>query len=130
MSNEQLSLVVNPTNIDDIISELNKASDDEFKGNILQLQNLKSEYNTIDVINNQIREVNQINVVDPTNHDDVQARLKNIENAIVNNENIAKSETGEFVLNQVRNELKSLGDVSDKYEEIESILKELRKYER
>lgn len=130
MSNEQLSLVVNPTNIDDIISELNKASDDEFKGNILQLQNLKSEYNTIDVINNQIREVNQINVVDPTNHDDVQARLKNIENAIVNNENIAKSETGEFVLNQVRTELKSLGDVSDKYEEIESILKELRKYER
>lgn len=130
MSNEQVSVVVKPTNIDDIISELNKSSDDDFKGNIVQLQNLKGEYNTIDVINNQIRDLNQINVVDQNNYEDVKARLENIENDIVNNENIAKSESGELVLNQVRNELKSLGYVSEKYEEIESILKALRQYEQ
>ena len=110
MSNEQVSVVVKPTNIDDIISKLNKSSDDEFKGNIVQLENLKGEYNTIDVINNKIRDLNQINVVDQNNYEDVKARLENIENDIVNNENIAKSESGELVLNQVRNELKSLGE--------------------
>lgn len=127
-STEQLSIRLTPNTIDDVISALSMSNTEQFKNDLRNIQVVKNVYNTIDRINAEINKVNEINVVDTSNYDEVKSKLENIKRLITSNDRIAKTNTGSLVLSQINNELNNLKNVSEEYEEIEGILKELRKY--
>lgn len=127
-STEQLSIRLTPNTIDDVISALSMSNTEQFKNDLRNIQVVKNVYNTIDRINTEINKVNEINVVDTSNYDEVKSKLENIKRLITSNDRIAKTNTGSLVLSQINNELNNLKNVSEEYEEIEGILKELRKY--
>lgn len=127
---EQLNIAITPDTIDDLINTLNKSNSEQFKNDLRNIQGVKNLYDAIDHINTEINKLNEINVVDTSNYDEVKIKLENIRTLITSNDRVAKTKTGSLVLSQINDELKNLNNVSEEYEEIEGILKELRKYEQ
>lgn len=125
---ERINLTITPKNIDDVINTLNKLPDGKGKIYTTRLNELKEEYNLVDNTNEEIKNLNNMEIVDNNNYTTVKTKLETVRSNILSNDRISNSQSGAVVLNQVNKELKDLGTVSNKYEEIESILKELRAY--